>query len=326
MAIEQYSNAASSTLDGAITDVATAITVVDGSLFPSIGDFRVRVDGEIMLATARTGNNLTVTRGIESTANVSHSGGAAIDHILTAEGLQQLAEVNVRTGTVSARPSAGRVGRLYFPTNGLYVYRDTGSAWEAWHNGKKVDEPVDGDFAWINQGGASVSTINGGIYLSAPASGSNNLRIRKKAAPSTPYTITAQVIPSYSVSHADMGVLFRQSSDGKLHTFRFSTALGIAAPAVRSRKFTNPTTTASDYNLVTGAVDIPIFISTPFWMRIADDGANRILSYSADGYNFVTVLTIGRTDFLTADEVGFFANATNASLACGITLLSWTEN
>jgi hypothetical protein len=234
-------------------------------------------------------------------------------------------DVIITPDTVANLPAAATAGRVFLPTNGYYLYRDNGASWDTWYNGRQVTEPVDGDFAWINQGGASVSITNGGIYLSSPASASTNLRIRKKAAPSTPYTITAQVIPSYSVSHADMGVLFRQSSDGKLHTFRFSAATGIAATAVRSRKLTNETTVSSDYNLVTGAADIPIFISTPFWMRIADDGANRILSYSVDGYNFVTVLTIGRTDFLTADEVGFFANSVNASLACGITLLSWEE-
>jgi hypothetical protein len=61
------------------------------------------------------------------------------------------------------------------------------------------------------------------------------------------------------------------------------------------------------------------------WLRIADDGTNRVCSYSADGQNFVTVHSVGRTDFLTADEVGFFADANNASYPAGLTLLSWKE-
>src|SRR6266446_5233542 len=51
--------------------------------------------------------------------------------------------------------------------------------------------PVDGDYAWINQGGASVTVnANGSICLYAPATG-DSLRVRKKAAPATPYTMTA---------------------------------------------------------------------------------------------------------------------------------------
>lgn len=87
---ELLANNAASTLTAAVPDaVATTLTVANGTVFPATGNFRVIVDNELMLATARSGNTLTVTRGIEATTAVSHLNGAAITHILTKGGLDQ---------------------------------------------------------------------------------------------------------------------------------------------------------------------------------------------------------------------------------------------
>jgi hypothetical protein len=44
---------------------------------------------------------------------------------------------------------------------------------------------------------------------------------------------------------------------------------------------------------------------------------------SADGQHFMAIHTVGRTDFLTADEVGIVVNSQNATFAAAGTLLSW---
>jgi hypothetical protein len=61
------------------------------------------------------------------------------------------------------------------------------------------------------------------------------------------------------------------------------------------------------------------------FIRIADNGTNRLCSYSVDGQNWFQFHSVGRTDFLTATEVGFFANDASNTYECGITLLSWKE-
>ena len=81
---ETFANFATSTLNGAINNSTTSITVTSGTSFPSTGDFRILVDSELMLCTARSGNVLTVTRAIESTSAVSHNDGSVVTHILTA--------------------------------------------------------------------------------------------------------------------------------------------------------------------------------------------------------------------------------------------------
>lgn len=182
--------------------------------------------------------------------------------------------------------------------------------------------PVDGDFAWINQGSASVTVnANGGIHLICPASATDSLRVRKKSAPATPYTITAAFF--YSLRLLDfmqIGLLWRQSSDGKLITFNL--AAGNTFPGdiqLTCFDWTNATTFAATN------VDIDLWHNGLMFLRIADDGTNRTVSWSVDGYNFETALTEGRTTFLTADEVGFFANSSTATAGPRCTLMSWQQ-
>lgn len=227
----------------------------------------------------------------------------------------------VQTAADASEPSSGQVtGDLFLPNNGFYLKRYSGSAFVPWGPIFPMTKPVDANYAWVNQGGASVTTTNGGIFLSAPAGLGDNVRIRKKSAPSTPYTITAAFLPQcVGVQYAAVGLAFRQSSDGKMHVFW---GLFDGSSKFYSTKYTNPTTFSAHYaNVETGSIGGgPVL-----FLRIADDGSNRISSISYDGVNFLQVHSVGRTDFITADEVGFVVNSANATYAAGATLLSWKE-
>lgn len=229
------------------------------------------------------------------------------------------------TATYASRQAAAKSGRIFLPSNGFYFERDSGSAWAPWGPIFPFTAPISGDFAWINQGGASVTTTNGGIFLRVPVNSGDSLRIRKKAAPSTPYTITAAFLaPLINLNFQAAGLCFRQSSDGKLHCFYLgsNTNAGTAATGstIQSAKFSSPTAFSATYQdrgfQRNGGVA---------WLRIADDGANRICSFSGDGQNWMVYHSVGRTDFLTADEVGFFANDATNAYEVGMTLLSWAQ-
>lgn len=190
--------------------------------------------------------------------------------------------------------------------------------------------PVSGDFSWINQGSATLdtSTLSYAILLSAPANASASVNMRVKSAPATPYTITALIVPAMSSSGFNLaGLVFRQSSDGKLitcglqsdpNTFSFSQGWSVG-------KWTNATTFSAAYTLTDPyAVRYPINKAF-FYLRIADNGTNRIVSVSNDGVNFIQLHSVGRTDFLTADQVGFFVNSNNASFGANLWIMSWLE-
>jgi len=91
MIAEQYVNNAISSLTGAITNVATTLTVASATNFPTAGNFHILIDSEIMVVTVVSGTTFTVTRGQEGTTAAAHASGAQVINILTAASLQNLA-------------------------------------------------------------------------------------------------------------------------------------------------------------------------------------------------------------------------------------------
>lgn len=182
--------------------------------------------------------------------------------------------------------------------------------------------PIDSDFTWVNQGGASVVADSQKIFLRAPLGVSTNLRIRIKSAPATPYTITAAFLDAnLGKNYASCGLIFRESGSGKLNTMAHTVFNAGDSAALEIVKFTNPTLYSSPH-YVTALPLTPVGL---VWYRIADNGTNRIFSVSPDGVNWIQVFSVTRTDFLTADQVGFYAETTNNLYDMGMTLVSWKQ-
>lgn len=224
----------------------------------------------------------------------------------------------ITKGTYAAIPGSPSSGDLHFLTDSFWnaVYYN-GSSWDHFLHGKLLITPP--SFSWVNQGAASVSTTNGGESLiCASAGGAHQVRIRKRAAPSTPYTVTLAYLPTVKgINYSFCGALFRESSTGKLRTLH----LGFNAnPIIEVYNWTNETTPSAQL----AVIRCDILISSPlvFW-RIQDDGTNRKYHFSGDGINFVQIYTEGRTVDMTADEVGWFIDPYNQDQAA--TLIHWKE-
>lgn len=237
-------------------------------------------------------------------------------------------ENSVQTGAFGSIPGSGqKAGDLYLPSDGFCAYRWSGSAWVPWGPLFPFTAPVSGDFTAVNGGGtSSLTTTYGGLVLADSATtGSDNLRVYKKAAPSTPYTITAAILavsdPTDTTPGFDGGLCFRESGSGKLHVYALT--LTDSSPGdVVSVKYTNPTTFSATYHsdkFLTRRTGYAPCV----WLRIADDGTNRICSAGVNGETWWQTHSVGRTDFLTADEVGFYIDPWGAAGA--LTLLSWKE-
>ncbi len=80
-------NNAQNVLANEIDSDTTAIVLVNASGFPVSGTYRIAIDKELMLVAGRSGNTLTVTRGIESTSAVYHPTLSKVAAVLTAAGL-----------------------------------------------------------------------------------------------------------------------------------------------------------------------------------------------------------------------------------------------
>jgi hypothetical protein len=139
MADEQFSNNASTTLSGAITNTATSITVASAMGFPGTAQYRILIDSEILLVTAGAGTtSWTVTRGLEGTTAAAHSSGAVVTHILTAASLKSVPDyprkdLLTTKGDVYVATAAGNVARLPVGANGHLLQADsaqsTGLKW-----------------------------------------------------------------------------------------------------------------------------------------------------------------------------------------------------
>lgn len=387
---ELYANAIPTTLASAITAGATSLTVNSAAGFPASGNFRIKIDSEIIIVGAVAGAVFSsLTRGAESTTAAAHIIDSPVIHVITKGALDQIiveaggpitfpagtrktfgpdssvaglnvgsvssdpstlvngdiwynstgnalkARINsatvslgaggggatIGTGTDASKPTTP-AGDLYLPNNGFQIYRPNGSSAIPWGPIFPFTAPVDGDFAWINQGGASVTTTNGGIYLAGPAGAGNNLRIRKKAAPSAPYKIEAAFLPnSYPIDNTCMGLLFRNSGAGTIAMIRLVHVATDGGFVIYISKWTNATTFSANY---AG----PFRWHNPgiIYFRIQDDNTNRISEVSGDGQNWITLHSVGRTDFLTADEVGFGVESFNATGPANMTLLHWKQS
>lgn len=108
-------NEPTTTLAAALTSGATTLTVVSASSLPGSGTFRIRIDDELITVGSISGTTLsTLGRGAESTTATSHSSGADVNLILTAEGLATFVIEN--GGTPAPYTSQFRV-RIDLPQN-----------------------------------------------------------------------------------------------------------------------------------------------------------------------------------------------------------------
>ena len=227
----------------------------------------------------------------------------------------------VLTGTDSDLPAAETEGRLYLPSDGASIYRDTGAAWERWGGMWKFTEPAaptTDTFTWINQTGITVTKSKGILHFTNSTT-DTKLGIMYKDAPSTPYTIDAVITSSIgNNANSEVGICFVESASGKIHGLTIGIADG---GSIYSRKWTDYQTFSAAYATQTYRV----YTYIPFmFLRIVDDATNRLTYWSMDGVNYKLVNTIGRTDFLTADKVGFFIRKAESDLL--MSCLSWRES
>lgn len=268
---------------------------------PGTGSQVATLANTAVTPAAYTSANITVDAKGRITAAANGSGGGNVTF----------------TSALASPPASPASGDLWLPSDSIYILRYSGTAWVPWGTNFPFIDPTLQTFAWINQGTATIDTTFGGIFLHDVATASLNFRIRKKAAPATPYTITAAFIPQViAANFHQFGLVFRESGTGKIHVFTYQQN---SARLLSSLKYASPTSFSATY-VQQAAWSYPIV-----WLRIADDGVNRICSYSNDGQHWEVFHTIGRTDFLTADEVGFCVDVESSGFGLGVALLSWKE-
>ena len=244
------------------------------------------------------GNNVTLTVADDS-------GNDEIDCTIAASGGSG---GGTTLGTRAERPAAPSVsGEQYYCTDSHYHYVANSASpwsWQAYYMGVPVTEPADADFGtWVNQGSATTSEAHGGVRLYVPAQGSANWRMKVKSTPSAPYTIRmAFMATCHPSNYWQAGFVIRQSSDGKFIAYSLTNFF-----LSNYQKFNSPTSWNSNYT-----ADVDIRMLSPFiWVELEDDNTNRIVRISHIGYDYWQFHSVGRTDFITPDQVGIGMDIAN---------------
>ncbi len=189
--------------------------------------------------------------------------------------------------------------------------------------------PAVAGFTAINAGGRTTTSTDsyGGIYMVATDGASAaDIRLLKIAKPAGAYTFTVHLVPTFGAGakYPGAGICLRASGTGNIRAFGLVVNLdGITfGPAslfnrliTASGTGASPTfTTSTDRITVTSC---PLVSTTGgIWLRVSDDNTtNRVWSISADGINWIVVLTEGRTVDFTADEIGLWISPTFVAAA-----------
>lgn len=320
MPTEKFTNNFSTTLNGAIDDSQTTIVLTDATGLPSTGNVRLLCESEIMLMTARSGNSLTVTRGIEGSSAAAHIDTTAVYGILTKGALDTFRADLLGRGTHAAIPAASQQGDLYFPTDSIVMAQDTGAEWQ-YHWLPKWYPLDDSSWSWVNQGSANRIAAGGVTYIQDVNNG-NELRCRVKTCPATPYKIWTRVIPMHLESHNDVfcGLCWRESSSGKIIIAGFRGNSNFLCYYCNTAS--NPSY-SSIYD--PGVAFQSIVYGQPGWsIGLEDNNTNKRVVIIPDGLNAIEVVTMTHAYQFVPDQVGFWVKP-RGSLISGISCMSWRE-
>lgn len=221
----------------------------------------------------------------------------------------------VFTSAYASPPGSPATGDLWLPSDGVSLYRWSGSAWVPWGPVYPFTDPtLAGLSTWVNQGSAVVDATKGGISLYRDGTDGVSVHARVKAAPSTPYTITAAFTAVQLGTFTEAGLCFRDSAGGAINGF----SLLCGTNSWYVRQYASATSLSSNAGSGTAQIQGPVI-----WMRLIDDGTNRKYQFSPDGQFWLTALSEGRTTFLTANQVGIYVSAYAGPSA--LNLLHWKE-
>lgn len=134
--------------------------------------------------------------------------------------------------------------------------------------------------------------------------------------PTPPFKVEVLVIPRWVIQNANAaGILLQDSVSGKLVTFGLHFTNN---PALEINQWN----TVSSWNSSANSTPGPD-ARGDLWLRIEDNGTNRLFSYSSDGSNWEQYFSHQRTTFITPDRLGIFVYNLNSNYKAGANFLHY---
>jgi len=328
---ERFSNQAVTALSAAIaTTTATICNVTDASTFPASGNFRIKIDGEILLVTAVSTNTFTIVRGQEATVAATHASGANVIHLLTKGGLEARVANRFISDLYANKPAAGVKGRLFLPTDGLFMEYDDGAAWNRYGPYRRLKAPPQTGWNWINQGNATATFTGSILVLQDPDMDATatqlRLYIRPLAAGTTKIT-AAFAWNGVGTSSPIMGLCgytVGGTDDGNIKAWGMRVTNSSSMPSL----------VAMDYTATSGGTDgsyschgRALYPSRFMWLKWELIGRYDTFSYSQDGVNWAVWQSNQATGTYNAPvQWGVFIDPTNNVMPVSLSLVHWEES
>lgn len=232
-------------------------------------------------------------------------------------------------GTAITSSTFGSVGPcsttafLKLLTNSIYNYAfcDGSNTLSYYFQGQLMSLPGATGWAWVNQGGATIDTSTNGFWvLTAPPNATASARIWAKSLPAAPYTITAVVnIQNVGSNYQRPGLVLYSSVTTNLVSYDL---IGLSGGAHFREEYWTSVTSP------TGTVPMDITpwfpLQAALWLRITDNGTNRIFSFSKDGITFTQLISESNTANVTPNQFGIMADDETNLNTSTISLLSIT--
>lgn len=180
-------------------------------------------------------------------------------------------------------------GQLAIVTDSpINTARCSGSAWIYSYGGFQITPPSSLSWSWDNQDASVVTSGSGIEHILSDTASTDSLHVRYTATPAAPYTIDMLIRKDWLSFAGDerTGVVFRESSSGKLIVFYFGHTASGALYFMAIDKFTNSTTFSATYDGGTSVNYELVNFSQEVWLRIKNDDTNLSWYSSFDGVNF----------------------------------------
>jgi hypothetical protein len=328
---EKFSNNAVTTLSAAITTTtATSCTVTDATSFPTSGNFRIKIDGEVLVVTGVVGSTFTVTRGAEGTTAATHASGANVIHLLTKGGLEARVANRFLSDVYANKPAAGVKGRLFLPTDGLFLEYDDGAAWHQYGPFKRLKAPPQTGWQWVNQGNATATFVGGALLLEDPDLDATNpqlrLYVRGLAAGATSIVAAFTYNGAASMNGPKAGFCARcvgGTDDGNLTTWGIREWSTSSYPFLEAVHYTSPTaveaTPSIDGRIVWPSLRV-------YWIKFSWEGNYKRWYYAVDGVNWIKWWEDSYGQYNTPSQFGIFIDPMNNAQKISLSLLHWEES
>ena len=326
---ERFSNQAVTTLSAAITTTtATSCTVTDVTTFPTAGNFRIKIDAEILIVTTVAANAITIKRGAEGTVAATHASAASVIHLLTKGSMEARVANRFISDLYANKPAAGVKGRLFFPTDGLFLEYDDGAAWHQYGPYRRLKAPPQTGWTWVNQGNATVTYTGSALILEEPDLGTGNPQLRCLVRPlsvSGATTITAAFTWNGIGSDTPcMGFCARDvggTSDGHFAGWGVRIQGSGTCWWLHYKYYSSPTAIEN-----TPTIDGRyLWAQRLFWVRQELAGTYKRFYWSADGVNWIKWIEDSYSNYNTPSQFGIFIDPTNNTQKVSLSLVHWEE-